>query len=187
MANGGCGRTFVCVIEASGTCVSGRTGTIVFSIGQSSAHTAVSAGTGETDVLKLTMRSCPSSGTLTLELVQRRQDTHPVVSAGVFGVARGVLRGLTVLACVSDGTSAGGVSRDWDARGHRHHAAPSVQAETGQTGVLEMTVLAQEARSAPAVSSPIVQGHTRRIVHTRLLIVHTLQSQRDVNETRYQY
>lgn len=116
LANGGCGRTFICVIKASGTCVSGRAGTLVATAGQSSAHTTISTGAGETDVLKFTTRSCPSSRTLTLELVQRRQDAHPIVGARVFGVARGVLRDLTVLACEADGTGAGGVPRDRNAR-----------------------------------------------------------------------
>lgn len=114
LANGGCGHTFICVIKASATCVSGRAGTFIVDTGQSSAHTTISAGTGETDVLKFTTRTCPSSRTLTLELVQRRQDAHPVVGARVFGVARGVLRSLTVLACVSDGTGTGG-----DTNGYR--------------------------------------------------------------------
>lgn len=187
LANGGRGGAFICVIKASGTCVAGRAGTFVATAGQSCAHAAVSAWTGEADVLKLTARSCPSSRTLTLELVQRRQDTDPVVGARVFGVAGGVLRGLAVLACVSDGTGAGGVSQDRDACGQRHRAAPSVQAVTGQTGVLVVAVLSQKAGRTPAVSSSIVQGHTCRVVHTRLLIVHALQSQRDVNETRDNY
>lgn len=90
LANGGCGSAFICVIKASGTCVSGKAGTFVATTGQSCAHTTVSAGTGEADVLKFTARSCPSSRTPTLVLVQRRQDTNPVVGARVFGVARGV-------------------------------------------------------------------------------------------------
>lgn len=187
LANGGCGCTFICVIKASGTCVSGRAGAFVATTGQSSAHTTISTGTGETDVLKLTTRSCPSSRTLTLELVQRGEDTHPVVGARVFGVARGVLRDLAVLACVSDGTGAGGASRDRNACRRWHRAATSVHAVTRQAGVLVMAVLSQEARSTPAVSSSIVKGHTCRVVHTWLLIVHTLQSQRDVNEARNQY
>lgn len=187
LANGGRGGAFICVIKASGTCVSGRAGTFVATTGQSCAHTTVTAGTGEADVLKFTVRSCPSSRTLTLELVQRRQDTNPVVGARVFGVARGVLRGLTVLARVSDGAGAGGVSQDGDACRQRHRAAPSVQAVAGQTWVLVVAVLSQKAGRTPAVSSSIVKGHTRRVVHTRLLIVHALQSQRDVNETRDNY
>lgn len=117
LANGRCGGTFICVIETSAPCVSGRAGTFVATTGQSCAHTTVSAGTGEADVLKFTKCSCPSSWTLTLELVQRRQDTHPIVGAGVFRVARGVLRDLTVLARVSDGTGTCGISWDGNASG----------------------------------------------------------------------
>lgn len=69
LANGGCGGTFICVIKAPGTCVSRRAGTSVVNPGQSCAHTTVCTGTRETDVLKFTERSCPSSRTPTLELL----------------------------------------------------------------------------------------------------------------------
>lgn len=88
LANGWSGSTFICVIKASASCVPRRAGTFVATTGQSCAYATIGTGTGETDVFKFTTRSCPSSRTLALELVQRCQDTNSIVGAGVFGVAR---------------------------------------------------------------------------------------------------
>lgn len=55
--------------------------------------------------------TCPSSGTLALELVERQQGADTIVGTGVVGVTRGVLGCLAVLAGVAERAGAAGAAR----------------------------------------------------------------------------
>lgn len=58
----------------------------------------------------LTLRSCPSSGTLALVFVEGQQGADTLVGTGVVGVTRGVLGSLAVLSGVAKRAGAGGAA-----------------------------------------------------------------------------
>lgn len=60
--------------------------------------------------------TCPSSGTLTLVLVEGQKLADAAVGTGVVGVTRGVLGNLAVLAGVAQRAGAGGAAGDRHAR-----------------------------------------------------------------------
>lgn len=182
VANGGRGGALVCVVEAAGTRVAGRTRACVAPAGQRAAESAVGAGAGQTAVLVLAPRPCPSSGTLALVLVEGQQGADAPVGARVVGVTGGVLGDLAVLPRVAQRAGACGASQHRHAGQHGDGAVPTVQAVAGVTRVLVLAVLTQKAWGAPAVFGAIAKGQTRSVVNTGRLIIHTLQGQGEVDE-----
>ena len=108
--------------------------------------------------------TCPSSGALTLVLVEGQQGADTLVGTGVVRVARGVLGSLTVQTSEAQGAAAGGAAWYRYTSQHGHWAVPSIQAESGLTGVLVLAVLTQKARCTP--------GHTNTHTHTNTNIRH---------------
>lgn len=96
--------------------------------------------------------TCPSSGAITLVLVEGQHGADALVPTGVVGVTRGVLGGLAVHSGEAKRAGAGGAARYRHAGRHGHRAVPCIQAVAGLTRVLMLAVLTQKTCSTP--------GHT---------------------------
>lgn len=87
-----------------------------------------------------------------------------------------------MLSSVAKRARAGGAARHRYAGRHGHGAVPTIQAVARMTRVPVVAVFTEEARCTPAISSAIGKGQTGSVVHTRCFVIHTLQSQRQLDE-----